>query len=40
MRKPSILALLFAFAGTTLSAQVSASIDDVMKRYQQIYMWE
>lgn len=40
MRKPSILALLIAFIGTTLSIQVSASIDDVVKRYQQIYMWE
>ncbi|MCK7633016.1 MULTISPECIES: hypothetical protein [unclassified Shewanella] len=40
MRKSSILALLIAFIGTILSAQVSASIDDVVKRYQQIYMWE
>ena len=40
MRKPSIFTLLFAFIGTTLSIQVSASIDDVVKRYQQIYMWE
>lgn len=40
MRKSSILALLFVFAGTTLSAQVLASIDDIVERYQQIYMWE
>lgn len=40
MRKSSILALFIAFIGTTLSIQVSASIDDVVKRYQQIYMWE
>lgn len=40
MRKPSILALLFVFTGTTLSAQVLASINDIVERYQQIYMWE
>jgi hypothetical protein len=40
MRKSSILALLITFIGTALSSQVSASIDDVVKRYQQIYMWE
>lgn len=40
MHKSSILALFIAFIGTTSSIQVSASIDDVVKRYQQIYMWE
>lgn len=40
MRKFNILAFIFSFAGTTLSAQALASIDDIVERYQQIYMWE
>lgn len=40
MRKTCSLVLFLAFIAAVLPTQVSASIDDILKHYQQVYMWE
>ncbi|MCU8082100.1 hypothetical protein [Shewanella sp. SM23] len=40
MRKTCSLVLFLAFIGAVLPTQVSASIEDILKHYQQVYMWE